>query len=86
MGENLNLSHANELGVLPMSKNDLLKTPDIVSIHVVLGEKYKNLITKNEFKMMKKSSILINTSRGPLLTKWLNDALKHDISGVGLDV
>ena len=86
--ENLNLSHANELGVLPMSKNDLLKTSDIVSIHVVLGEKYKNLITKNEFKMMKKSSILINTSRGPIINENdLIDALKNDdISGVGLDV
>ena len=39
--ENLNLSHANELGILPMSKNDLLKTSDIISIHVVSGEKYK---------------------------------------------
>ena len=47
--ENLNLSHANELGVLPMSKNDLLKTSDIVSIHVVLGEKYKNLIISRSF-------------------------------------
>ena len=86
--ENLNLSHAIELGVLPMSKNDLLKTSDIVSIHVVLGEKYKNLITKNEFKMMKKSSILINTSRGPIVNENdLIDALKNDdISGVGLDV
>ena len=37
--ENLNLSHTNELGVLPMNKEDLLKTSDIVSIHVVLGEK-----------------------------------------------
>ena len=42
--ENLNLSHANELGVLPMSKEDLLKNSDIISIHLVLGERYKNLI------------------------------------------
>ena len=56
--ENLNLSHANELGVLPMSKDDLLKNADIVSIHVVFGERYKNLITKNELKAMKKSSFL----------------------------
>ena len=42
--ENLNLSHANELGVLPMSKEDLLKNSDIISIHVVLGDRYKHLI------------------------------------------
>jgi D-3-phosphoglycerate dehydrogenase len=46
--ENLNLSHANELGVLPMSKEDLLKNSDIISIHLVLGERYKNLISKKE--------------------------------------
>ena len=61
--ENLNLTHANEIGVLPMSKEDLLKNSDIVSIHLVLGERYKNLITKKELAMMKKSSFLINTSQ-----------------------
>ena len=35
--ENLNLSTANELGVLPMSKEELLKQSDIISLHVVLG-------------------------------------------------
>tara|TARA_A100001011_G_scaffold400773_1_gene518598 strand:+ start:7948 stop:8898 length:951 start_codon:yes stop_codon:yes gene_type:complete len=86
--ENLNLSHTNELGVLPMSKEDLLKTSDIVSIHVVLGDKYKNLITKKEISLMKKSAIIINTSRGPIINeKDLIDCLENNIiSGVGLDV
>ena len=48
--ENLNLSHANDLGVLPMTKEDLLKNSDIISIHLVLGERYKNLITKKEIQ------------------------------------
>jgi len=86
--ENLNLSHANEIGVLPMSKEDLLKNSDIISIHLVLGDRYKNLITKKEISMMKKTSFLINTSRGPIINE--NDlvaALKDDkIAGVGLDV
>jgi phosphoglycerate dehydrogenase-like enzyme len=71
--ENLNLSHANEIGVLPMSKEDLLKTSDIISIHLVFGEKYKNLI---------------NTSRGQIVNEIeLIKALKDDkISGAGLDV
>ena len=86
--ENLSLSHANELGVLPMSKEDLLKTSDIVSIHLVLGERYKNLITKKELSLMKKTSFLINTSRGPIINeKELIEALKDEkIAGVGLDV
>ena len=86
--ENLNLTHANEIGVLPMSKEDLLQNSDIISIHVVLGEKYKNLITKQEFKTMKRSAFLINTSRGEIINeKDLLDALdKEIIAGVGLDV
>jgi phosphoglycerate dehydrogenase-like enzyme len=86
--ENLNLSHANELDVLPMSKEDLLKNSDIISIHLVLADKYKNLITKKEIEMMKKTSILINTSRGPIIKEDdLVEALKDEkIAGAGLDV
>ena len=86
--ENLNLSHANQLGVLPMSKEDLLKNSDIVSIHLVLGERYKNLITKKELGIMKKTSFLINTSRGPMINENdLVEALKDEkIAGAGLDV
>jgi len=86
--ENLNLSHANELGVLPMSKEDLLKNSDIISIHLILGDRYKNLITKKEISMMKKTAFLINTSRGPIVNENdLVEALKDEkIAGVGLDV
>ena len=86
--ENLNLSHANEIGVLPMSKEDLLKNSDIISIHLVFGERYKNLIAKKEFEMMKKTSFIINTSRGPIINENdLVEALKEEkIAGAGLDV
>ena len=85
--ENLNLSHANELGVLPMNKEDFLKNSDIISIHVVLGERYKNLITKKGIRNDEKNSFLINTSRGQLLMKRFSETLKDDkIAGVGLDV
>ena len=86
--ENLNLSHVGKLGVLPMSKEDLLKNSDIISIHLVLGDRYKNLITKKEIGMMKKTACIINTSRGPIINEDdLIDALKDEkIAGVGLDV
>ena len=86
--ENLNLSHANELGVLPMSKEDLFKNSDIISIHVVLGDRYKNLITKKELGIMKKTAFLINTSRGLIINENdLVEALKDEkIAGAGLDV
>ena len=86
--ENLDLTHANKLGVLPMTKEDLLSNSDFISIHVVLGERYKNLITSKEFKLMKKSAFLINTSRGPIINELdLIKALDNEaIAGVGLDV
>ena len=86
--ENLDLTHANKIGVLPMSKEDLLKNADIISIHVVFGDRYKNLITKKELEMMKKPSFLINTSRGQIINEHdLIEALKDEkIAGVGLDV
>ena len=86
--ENLNLSHAKELGVVPMDKEDLIKTSDFISIHVVLGERYKNLITKKDLQMMKKSAFLINTSRGPIVNENdLVEALKsNQIAGAGIDV
>ena len=86
--ENLNLTHANEIGVLPMSKEDLLTHSDFISIHVVLGDRYKNLITEKEFKVMKKTTFLINTSRGPIINELdLIKALEDEsIAGVGLDV
>ena len=86
--ENLNLTHANEIEVLPMSKEDLLKSSDIVSIHLVLGERYRHLITMKEIEMMKKTSFLINTSRGAIIKEDdLVKALKDEkISGAGLDV
>ena len=85
----LNLqTSANKLGVLPMSKEDLLKTADIVSIHVVYGERYRGLIAKKELDLMKKTSFLINTSRGQIINEDdLIKALKDEsIAGVGLDV
>ena len=86
--ENLDLTHANKIGVLPMTKEDLLSSSDFISIHVVLGERYKNLITSKEFKLMKKSALLINTSRGPIINELdLIKALDDEtIAGVGLDV
>ena len=86
--ENLDLTHANKIGVLPMTKEDLLSSSDFISIHIVLGERYKNLITSKEFKLMKKSAFLINTSRGPIINELdLIKALDDEtIAGVGLDV
>jgi len=86
--ENLNLDTCKELGVLPCSKEDLLQNSDFISIHVQGGERYKDLIKLKELDMMKKTSFLINTSRGSIINEDdLIIALSTNvIAGAGLDV
>jgi len=66
----------------------LLAESDYISVHVPLVPETHHLISKNEFKLMKKTSILINTSRGPVVDeRALVEALKQgEIWGAGLDV
>ncbi len=86
--ENLNLDTCKELDVLPCSKEDLVKTSDFLSIHVQGGERYKDCITIKELDKMKKTSFLINTSRGPIINE--DDLIialsTNEIAGAGLDV
>ena len=86
--ENLNLDTCKELDVLPCSKEDLIKNSDFLSIHVQGGERYKNCITLKELDKMKKTSFLINTSRGPIVNEDdLIIALSTNvIAGAGIDV
>tara|TARA_B100000035_G_scaffold278640_1_gene257737 strand:- start:1097 stop:2047 length:951 start_codon:yes stop_codon:yes gene_type:complete len=86
--ENLNLDKCKELDVLPCSKDDLISSADFLSIHVQGGERYKNCITLKELDKMKKTSFLINTSRGPIVNE--DDLIialsTNEIAGAGLDV
>lgn len=70
------------------SKMQLLKEADFVSLHVPLLDSTHHLIGKEELKAMKKTSFLINTSRGPVVNELaLVKALeKGEIAGAGLDV
>ena len=86
--ENLNLDKCNELGVLPSSKEDLIRNSDFISIHVQGGDRYKDCIKLKEFDMMKKTAYLINTSRGLIVNEDdLIIALSTNvIAGAGIDV
>ena len=86
--ENLNLDTCKKLEVLPCSKEDLIKNSDFLSIHVQGGERYKDCITIKELEKMKKTSFIINTSRGPIINEDdLIIALSTNvIAGAGLDV
>ena len=86
--ENLSLDKCKELDVLPSSKEDLIQNADFISIHVQGGERYKNCFTLKEFDKMKKTSFLINTSRGLIINEDdLIIALSTNvIAGAGIDV
>ncbi len=86
--ENLNLDKCNELGVLPSSKEDLIRNSDFISIHVQGGDRYKDCIKLKEFDMMKKTAYLVNTSRGLIVNEDdLIIALSNNvIAGAGIDV
>ena len=68
--------------------DDLLKTADVVSIHVIKTKDTENLISKDKLDLLKPSSIIINTSRGGVLDEdYLFELLESEkIFGAGLDV
>jgi len=75
-------------GVLRKETAEILRTADIVSLHVPLLPTTRHLINKESLSTMKKDSFLINTSRGPVVDeKALIEALEKDIiKGAALDV
>jgi len=83
-----NASLEEETGAQYVSLEILLRESDFVTLHVPLNPGTIHLIGEKQFKMMKKTAYLINTSRGPVIDeKALVKALKNDdIAGAGLDV
>ena len=86
--QHLKAEDAAAVGVVRVEKDELFKTADIITIHLVLGDRTSGLVGADEIGLMKPSSYLINTSRGPIVQeKALIAALKENrIAGAGLDV
>ena len=84
------LSEADEdaLGVRFVLFDELLRSSDIVSLHVPLDDSTRNLIDARALGLMKREAIIVNTCRGPVIDEnALYDALKNNrIAGAGLDV
>lgn len=83
-----NRSSKNVPNVEFCSLEYLLKTSDVISLHVPLAKETKHLIRENEIHLMKETSILINTARGPIVDyKFLSKALNNKkIAGAAIDV
>lgn len=77
-----------EFGIQKVELAELVKNSDVISIHTPLTDETKHLIDTEEFAVMKKGAILINTSRGPVVSEVaLIEALKSGkIAGAGIDV
>jgi phosphoglycerate dehydrogenase-like enzyme len=72
----------------PLTKEELLRRSDVVTIHVRLSERTRGLIGAPELALMKPTAYLINTSRGPIVDEQALLQALHDgqIAGAGIDV
>lgn len=83
-----NLSLEEKTGAKKVTLHKLLNSADIISIHLPLNEKSKNLLGKNELALLKKDAILVNTARGEIVdeTALIETLKKKKIFSAGFDV
>ena len=86
--QNLNRERASEVGVIVVSKEELLRRSDFVTIHLKLSDRTRGLIGESELALMQPEAHLINTSRGPIVdeTALLEAVQNGVIAGAALDV
>jgi phosphoglycerate dehydrogenase-like enzyme len=76
------------LGFELVSLEQLYRESDVISLHLRLSSETRGMVCEREFGMMKRSAILINTARGPIVDEaaMLEALLSGRIAGAGLDV
>jgi D-3-phosphoglycerate dehydrogenase len=86
--QNLTQEKCDAVGATLVSKEDLFRRADFLSVHLVLSPRSRGLVTAAELALMKPTAFLVNTSRGPIVDEAaLIDALRgRRIAGAGLDV
>jgi phosphoglycerate dehydrogenase-like enzyme len=86
--QNLTAERAQQVGAKLVSKDQLLAQSDVVSIHLVLGDRTRGLVGARELALMKPTAFLVNTSRGPIVDEAALIETLHQrrIAGAGLDV
>jgi len=86
--QNLAPEKCQEAGVTYASKEDLFRTADIVSIHLMLSDRSRGLIGAKDLALMKPTAYLINTARAAIVDQaaLLAVLTERRIAGAGLDV
>ena len=86
--QNLTPARCQEAGVTYASKEDLFRTADIVSIHLMLSDRSRGLIGAKDLALMKPTAYLINTARAAIVDQGALLAVltERRIAGAGLDV
>jgi phosphoglycerate dehydrogenase-like enzyme len=86
--QNLDEARATAAGARRVDKAMLFAAADVISIHLVLGERTRGLVGREELARMKKTAFLVNTSRGPIVDEAaLVAALtERRIAGAAIDV
>jgi phosphoglycerate dehydrogenase-like enzyme len=86
--QNLTAEAAAAKGVEPVEKDELFRRSDVLSVHLVLSPRSRHLVGAREIGLMKKSAVLVNTSRGPIVdTDAMVAALKEGrLAYAGIDV
>jgi phosphoglycerate dehydrogenase-like enzyme len=85
--QNLTDERAAAIGATRVERDALFARADVLSIHLVLSDRTRGLVGARELELMKRSAILVNTSRGPIVDELaLADALQRKrIRSAGVD-
>jgi len=85
---NLTPAHCDAVGVRYVSKDEMFRNSDVITLHVQLGGRNRGLVGATEIAAMKPTAFLVNTARGPVVDEpALIAALQNRrIAGAGLDV
>ena len=86
--ENLAADRAAAVGASLVTKDELFRQADILSIHLILSRRTRGLVGAPELALMKPSAWLVNTSRGPIVDEaaLIQALTSHTIAGAALDV
>ena len=71
-----------------VSKNELFKNADVLSVHYVLSDRSRGIVGAEDLKLMKKSALFVNSSRGPLVDEeaLIQTLTAGNIRGAAIDV